>query len=343
MKLSVIIPVYNTDAVLLQHCIDSMMQQEGYDMEFLFIDDGSTLPHVSTLLQTAAGRDGRFHHIRKANSGVSATRNMGIEQAQGDYMMFVDSDDYLESDACRYAISTTEQQNADLAVFGFRFNNTPPKRHPEQLARMLNDADRHDMQCRLITHLMGTYRDYGINFAYACTKIYRSSIIRHHNIRFDHRLRVAEDVFFNLCYLEHARRIYVDNKCLYHYVVNAGSVSRQFSDTFVRATPVVLSVFEQHVTAHHPSDRQLHHALALRALFMIRSAKACYFCHPQNKKPFSVLKDELHAFLSQPVVRKWTGHLRLSDGGDKNTLKNIVLLKLRLYWLFLLTERRSRR
>jgi len=343
MKLSVIIPVYNTESTLLQHCIDSLAAQEGSDMEFLLVDDGSTLPHVARLLHEATQRDNRFRLFTKANSGVSDTRNAGIERAQGEYVTFLDADDFLEPDACRYVADTATKQQADVAVFGFRFNDTPPLRDGERLERLLSDDERHDAQCRLVTHLMGSYRDYGINLAYACTKAYKRSLLTSHNVRFATQLKVAEDVFFNLCVMEYARRIYVDNKCIYHYVVNAGSVSRKFSDTFIKSTPIVLTTFEQHIANYHSADRQLQHALALRALFMIRSAKACYFCHPENQLPFRTLKAELHNFLSVPVVSKWVADLRLSDGGDLLTLKNILLLKLRLYWLFLLTERSARR
>ncbi len=101
MNLSVIIPIYNTPYDLLEHCLasikENLVDMEG--VEVLMINDGSTAPHIASQLQQKALEDSRFLYIYKPNSGVSETRNLGIEKAKGEYITFVDADDYLEADA----------------------------------------------------------------------------------------------------------------------------------------------------------------------------------------------------------------------------------------------------
>ena len=126
MILSVIVPVYNTPRELLEHCISSIkdnIRNLGGGTEILCINDGSTESHIEELLKQAEKEDPRFKYIYKPNSGVSDTRNLGIDMAQGEYIIFVDADDYLEPDAFSYMLESIKKQYADLVVFGFSSNN----------------------------------------------------------------------------------------------------------------------------------------------------------------------------------------------------------------------------
>ena len=118
MKLSVIIPVFNPPPSLFEVCLNSIIiQTKEYELEFLLIDDGSTEPYVKIMSLQAAGQDARIKYIHKENSGVSDSRNVGIEQSQGKYLMFVDADDYLEPDACKSAIRAMDREEADVIIF----------------------------------------------------------------------------------------------------------------------------------------------------------------------------------------------------------------------------------
>ena len=87
------------------------------------INDGSTEPHIEELLKQAEQEDSRFKYIYKPNSGVSDTRNLGIDMAQGEYIVFVDADDYLEPDALRYMLNVAQSRDESIVVFGFCDND----------------------------------------------------------------------------------------------------------------------------------------------------------------------------------------------------------------------------
>ena len=115
---SVIVPIYNTEKYL-PRCIDSLCRQSLQGIEILLIDDAST-DHCGEICESYAQKDSRirvFHH--KENKGPGAARNLGIENATGDWLMFVDSDDWVHEDYCKAPYECAIKNNADLVIFGY--------------------------------------------------------------------------------------------------------------------------------------------------------------------------------------------------------------------------------
>ena len=112
IRLSYIVPVYNTLA-WLRDCLDSLLGHQGTDVEFILVDDGST-DGSSELLQHYANEDSRIKLIRQENKGLSAARNIGLANAGGQYILFVDSDDIVDSDAVIRMVETAEKEDADI-------------------------------------------------------------------------------------------------------------------------------------------------------------------------------------------------------------------------------------
>ena len=95
-KISVIVPVYNTPTLHLNRCIDSLLQQDYTNTEIILVDDGSSRDCCAVLEQIAT-RDNRIHLFHKENGGVSSARNLGLSKVTGEFLTFMDSDDYLDS------------------------------------------------------------------------------------------------------------------------------------------------------------------------------------------------------------------------------------------------------
>ena len=114
IRLSYIVPVYNTLA-WLRDCLDSLLGHQGTDVEFILVDDGST-DGSSELLQHYANEDSRIKLIRQENKGLSAARNIGLANAVGQYILFVDSDDIVDSDAVIRMVETAEKEDADIVT-----------------------------------------------------------------------------------------------------------------------------------------------------------------------------------------------------------------------------------
>lgn len=112
--LSYIVPVYNT-AVWLKECADSLLSHAGNNVEFIFIDDGST-DESPKILDEYAGSDNRIKVIRQKNMGLSASRNIGLKSARGKYVLFIDSDDYIDSKSVQRMLNSAKKHNADVVT-----------------------------------------------------------------------------------------------------------------------------------------------------------------------------------------------------------------------------------
>ena len=116
-KVSVIIPVYNVEKYLSK-CIDSVVHQTESDIEIILIDDGST-DACGQICDSYANADSRIAVIHQKNSGLGAARNVGIQTATAPYLLFVDSDDYIDTDLIEKAYKASQEQHADIVMFGY--------------------------------------------------------------------------------------------------------------------------------------------------------------------------------------------------------------------------------
>ena len=166
IKLSVIIPIYNTPAPLLDHCISSIRDNlclMGDEVEVLMINDGSIESHIEPMLKAVETADSRFKYVYKDNSGVSMTRNLGIEMAQGEYITFIDADDYFEPDALFYMLQTAMRTDVDMVMFGFCRNDVDVKERKSFKQRF--DVNKEIIQTLISNNMQWWYsRGWGIYF-----------------------------------------------------------------------------------------------------------------------------------------------------------------------------------
>ena len=118
-KISVIVPVYNTPTLHLNRCINSLLQQDYTNTEIILVDDGSSRDCCAVLEQIAT-RDNRIHLFHKENGGVSSARNLGLSKVTGEFLTFMDSDDYLDSHAWSLCIGSMQSHDSDLVCFGWQ-------------------------------------------------------------------------------------------------------------------------------------------------------------------------------------------------------------------------------
>lgn len=115
--ISVIVPVYNAEAYL-SRCMESILNQTYRDIRVICVNDGST-DGTGEMLEEFARRDGRVKVVCRTNSGLSASRNAGLELAEGEYVMFVDADDWLDGHACADAVEAMERREADIVFWSY--------------------------------------------------------------------------------------------------------------------------------------------------------------------------------------------------------------------------------
>ena len=213
--LSVIIPVYNTEKYLIK-CLDSVINQTFKNLEVICVNDGST-DNSLEILKKYQSIDDRVKIINKKNGGLSSARNIGIEHAQGSYITFVDSDDFIESNAYQDTLFYFDNSRVDLVYFSTRLviedniSRTQDQRYFEHnytgLVNLSNDVIAKMDVC-------------------AWNKIYKLSIIKKYDIRFPNGLWYEDNPFFWSYALVSDSAFFVNDK-FYNYLIRTGSIMSQ--------------------------------------------------------------------------------------------------------------------
>ena len=164
--ISLIVPIYNAEKYL-KKCIDSLIGQTKKEIEFILVNDGSTDSSENIIKDYS---DKRIKYFKNKNQGIGKTRNFGIEKSTGKYIMFLDSDDYLDKDACKYLFNKIEKENLDIVVCDF-YKDIDGKIEKEKIPSFKNSSLEENSELLL-----------NINLA-PWNKIYRSRLIKENKIK----------------------------------------------------------------------------------------------------------------------------------------------------------------
>lgn len=228
--ISIIVPVYNAEQYL-HRCIDSILAQSYTDFELLLIDDGSK-DASGDICDEYAAKDTRVRVFHKENGGVSSARNLGLDNAQGEYITFCDADDHVSEDWLA-AYSEAIASNVDLAIQGYYAidgNNTVEKQLQPHSGNSI-EAKR-----QLITSLMSQ----GM-YGYLWVKLFRRAIIEEHAIHFDTQSTFREDEQFFSEYLEYTSSFIYTERVGYYYIVPPASKSYR-GDSYYSIFPIFQSL-----------------------------------------------------------------------------------------------------
>ncbi|NHM29276.1 glycosyltransferase [Neobacillus terrae] len=206
--ISIIIPVYNVEKYI-NRCIGSILAQTFSDFELILVNDGST-DKSGTICEYYAKEDSRIKVIHINNGGVSNARNTGIALAQGDYLMFCDSDDYVEINWCSELYESIKQGEKTLPVSGIRFVYQIRKQK-EEIIKAFPKKDSFDKGNYFETYKKGLSGS-------LCCKIYDRKIIAENSIFFDTNVNRGEDLLFNLTYMSHMDTFVTIPTITYNYV-----------------------------------------------------------------------------------------------------------------------------
>lgn len=216
-EVSIIVPVYNVEKYLAK-CIDSILNQNFFKFELLLIDDGST-DNSANLCKKYEKDDVRIRYFHKENGGLSDTRNFGLKQAKGKFVVFVDSDDYLDKDYLKDLYFNIIKYNADVSIVGFN---------------IVTDNGNKIMTCDLnepnnITLLSGRQlieytfeKENSLPNIVSWNKIYKRSLFK--NLKFE-KGRFYEDEYIFVPLFWNVKKIGLVRKNLYNYVKREGSIT----------------------------------------------------------------------------------------------------------------------
>lgn len=205
--ISIIVPVYNAEA-FLRRCIDSILAQSYTDFELLLIDDGST-DGSGTICDDYAVKDSRVRVFHKKNGGVSSARNVGLDNAEGDYITFCDADDYV-TESWLEAYNKAIENDVDFIVQGFY--RVAGDDISENVLPPISGNTRVELQ-EMVKCLVTSSC-----FGYIWVKAFRRELIERYKIRFDENSSFTEDAQFIASYLEHVSSFQVVDKACYYYI-----------------------------------------------------------------------------------------------------------------------------
>ena len=206
MKISVVIPAYNCEK-FISKCLDSVLSQKGAELDVIVVNDGST-DNTGKILEKYKDK---IRVVNKQNGGTSAAKNMGISLIEGDYTMFLDSDDYLSENAIQILADTISKTDADIVKFRYQlvFPDGTVKAAYNQFEKY-EFIEKKDFKEKIYPHFIN-----GIRLNSVWSGIYRSSLIKGREFRTD--MRVAEDAVFSLKSYTDAKNIVVIEDVLYNY------------------------------------------------------------------------------------------------------------------------------
>ena len=227
MLISIIVPVYNVEKYLRQ-CLDSLIKQTYKNIEIVIIDDGST-DNSGKICDEYEKKNKNIKVIHKKNEGLGLARNTGLELIKGEYVMFVDSDDYVSNEICEVLLNNMNNNNYDYCKCGYcSFDNNgklfSTKKYCNE--KFYENDSKFQMMARMIGSLPDK-KDVIEPSVWAC--IYKADIIKKYNIKFpSERELISEDIVFNLEYMEHVQSSGIIDYCGYFYRFNPKSLSKSY-------------------------------------------------------------------------------------------------------------------
>ena len=247
---SIIVPVYKTEAYLDQ-CVRSLLRQTYEKIEIILVDDGSP-DRCPVLCDGYAQRDSRVKVVHKCNGGLSSAREAGFTAASGEYILVVDSDDWIELDTVECCMEAAQRDGADCVLCSY-IKEYPNKSIENPLFEADFSYDEATSEAKIHRRLVGLigeelrHPEKIDNLSTVCMKLYRTDVARRGRIVSEQVVGTSEDTIFNLYALEDCRVSYV-NQCFYHYrKSNAQSITAQYKADLAEKWDVLYQIFQEYI------------------------------------------------------------------------------------------------
>lgn len=216
--ISIIIPVYNI-AEFIEKCLISVCSQTYHNLEIILVDDGSS-DDSGKICDRYSQKDPRIRVIHKENGGLSSARNAGLDIASGEYIYFLDGDDYIEPDLIEQGINSFKDE---IGLVAFNYHVVTPKEVIRKFHFIPGRYDLYDPEKRN-RFFCNILMQYKIGYE-VWNKIYRHEVIKQYSLKFENNREIfAEDLSFLLCYCSHINSVLCIDSVLYNYVQRPGSI-----------------------------------------------------------------------------------------------------------------------
>ncbi len=298
-QISFIVPVYNV-ASFLPQCIDSLLSQTLQDFEILLIDDGST-DGSAALCDACAARDSRVRALHQKNSGVSAARNAGLIAACGQWICFVDGDDWLAPSFADELFAQADPAYDLLCCGYFRASEKGDQAVVAPRSAILDgEALCNWMQGMLNPDCAAEWDFHLVSPSSCCARLYRRRFLLAHGLLFPLNIPIGEDMLFNLAVFHTARQGFYLAAPLYYYRQRGGSATR----TFRTSAPQDLSAMCRTLDAfvlQAASDGSLADRVLQRHLIALGYIITLCLCHPDNPASYRLRRQSFLQLADDPL------------------------------------------
>ncbi len=319
VDVTVIVPVYNTEK-LLRRCVDSLVSQTWKSVEILLIDDGST-DHSGEICDEYASAYGSVKAVHKKNGGVSSARNMGIDLAQGAYLVFVDSDDFVHPRLIELYMLAAKEQT--VLACGYT-------KSEEELRQLRTEQWEEQITVYNKQEFLKFMKDEYVNAPW--NKCYETQIVKENCIRFDEGRSLGEDFLFNLDYFAYAPGVYrvIPYPLYYYQEGREGSLANAFAPQLFKLQMEMferLRGFMEEGRIWSVENQGEYYQLYWNRLYLV--IRIFLACKSGGAYPKQV-KEVLTEALGSPVWKEaWDGYVRCRRVTLKDRIKCLHLMYLR--------------
>lgn len=296
--ISIIVPLYNTPKDLFFACIDSVTNQSYKNWELIVIDDGSS-NYDESAWKKVIKKDDRIIVIHQSNLGVSASRNKGIVCSRGEYITFIDSDDWIDMDFLNTFIQRIEMIDYDICICGAlveKDNDTIINEFYNRDIIKCDASEKYEFQSQLICRGISKFYPPIVNIGVPWGKVYKKSFLIEKQLYFKQGIKRMEDNLFNLYAFKEANNISYINKRMYHYRKLSTSTSGEYCSSIINDFRPFLNELENFVVKEK-NDQWIQGANK-RRITSINSYMKSFFFHPHNGVSFSEKIRSLKEFIS---------------------------------------------
>lgn len=338
---SIVIPIYKVPEKYLRQCIESCINQTLKDIEIILVDDGSP-DDCGKICDEYAAKDERVRVIHKKNGGLAAARNTGQEQVQGETMMFLDGDDYIEMNCCERAYCTLKEHNVELLLFDqiMEYRNSSIVMHSFkgnsqglELKSYTTTADELKFDGEECKELQLRVLNFNGRIAMVFQKLMLTDMIKRYRIRHVDALSQGMEGFvFNIQLFNHVKSVYYIPDPLLHYMYNPQSITHKPSEKNYHLCVRCMEWISNYIKQSEQYT-ELKALLYYRSLFLIvNSAISCYFS-PMFKESYSGRVNKFKHFLTYPLVIE---SLKCGEISELDWQRRIVIFAIKKkLWLVL--------
>lgn len=291
---SIVVPVYNIDKIVLGQCIDSILCQTYKNIEILIIDDGSKEDCSADCDKYSCADVISVYH--KENGGASTARNYGIEKAKGSFITFIDADDWIDFNYIQRMFEHFET-DTDIVICDrtMEYPNKSEESYFFPTKQEFNDkeAKRELIMTTINIPVGGTW-----------CKMYRKDFIEKQGLRYDINLRRTQDVIFNLYAFYHASRIVYIHEALYHYRMDNLSITKKYSDNANIVLTQAAYAFQVYGEYAYPNDEAVQKLVYYRNINIISEIMKLKYFNPDNKNSYLSYKNEFKQLIALDVYQK---------------------------------------